>query len=151
MDSFFIGGFDYHSSSCCSLNKGEGVCGLSLPGGGTSSQRVLDKNVTMSGRGRCLREHNKGGDNRGTELTFGEQLPRELGDTGNLWVSSQGLHRCRSSSGQEPCSGGKLRAWGLAQRLVWQERWRGERWTKLPCCGHISQEALEQRMCPVLL
>lgn len=52
--------------------------------GRTSSQRVLDKNVTMSGRGRCLREHNKGGDNRGTELTFGEQLPGELGDTGNL-------------------------------------------------------------------
>lgn len=85
MDSFFIGGFDYHSSRCCSPNKGEGICGLSLLGGGGLHLRgYLDKNVTISRRGRCLREHNKGGDNRGTELTFGEQLPGELGDTGNL-------------------------------------------------------------------
>lgn len=53
-------------------------------GGGLHLRGCLDKNVTMSGRGRCLREHNKGGDNRGTELTFGEQFPGELGDTGNL-------------------------------------------------------------------
>lgn len=52
--------------------------------GGLHLRGCLDKNVRMSGRGRCLREHNKGGDNRGTELTFGEQLPGELGDTGNL-------------------------------------------------------------------